>query len=57
MVKDIYLYTTLENWLREEPDATLKGYVQKHSDYLLEIKDEKGFIQLVNLSKLFAVVY
>lgn len=56
-MKDIFLYSTLDSWLREEPDATLKGYVQRHSDYLLEVKDEKGFIQLINLSKLFAVVY
>ncbi len=56
-MKDIYLYASIESWLREEPDATVKGYVQRHSDYLLEVKDEKGFVQLINLAKLFAVVY
>ncbi|MDA8235155.1 MAG: hypothetical protein M0Z31_10215 [Clostridia bacterium] len=56
-MKDIYIYESIDSWLKEEPEATLKGYVQRHTDLLLEIRDDKGFTQFINLSKLFAVVY
>ncbi len=56
-MKDIYIYASLQSWLGEEPEATIKGTVLKHSDFVLQVKDEKGFVQYLNLSKLFAVVY
>lgn len=56
-MKDIYIYETIQSWLSEQPEATLKGYVQKHTDHVLEIRDEKGYTQYLNVAKIFAVVY
>jgi hypothetical protein len=56
-MKDIYLYTNIGSWLDEKPDAEVKGIVRERTDHLIVIEDEEGFTQVINLDKLFCVVY
>lgn len=56
-MKDIYIYATLDSWLREEPDASLRGDVLRRTEFIMEIRDEQGYTQYINLQKLFAVVF
>ncbi len=56
-IKDIYIYTHFESWLDETPDATLKGSVSLKNNNIIEIIDEQGLTQIINMEKLFAVVY
>jgi hypothetical protein len=56
-MKDIFLYSTLDSWVEESPDATIRGIVHSKNSNFIEISDEKGYTQIINLDKLFAVVY
>ncbi|MCX7920594.1 MAG: hypothetical protein N3B21_01010 [Clostridia bacterium] len=55
--KDIYIYTSFNSWLKEEPDATIRGSVSNKYDSYIEILDESGLTQIINIEKVFAVVY
>ena len=56
-MKEIYFYETMDNWINENPSTSIKGYiVSKHESYI-EISDENGYTQIININKLFAVVY
>jgi hypothetical protein len=57
LVKDIYFYINISSWLSETPDGVLKGAVISKTGNYLEILDENGYTQIINLEKLFAVVY
>ncbi len=57
MYKDIFLYATLSAWLQENPDGSVKGTVMSKNGSIIEILDENGLTQLINLDKLYAVVY
>lgn len=56
-VKDIYIYTTIDAWLREEPDTVIKGSVNSKGNNWIEIIDENDLHQIINIEKLFAIVY
>lgn len=56
-MKDIYLYVSLSSWQNEQPDAVVKGEVISRNNSLIEIKDESGFTQIINLDRLFVIVY
>jgi hypothetical protein len=56
-MKEIFIYSTLEAWMNDRPDTTLNGKVKNINNQLLEISDENGFTQIINLEKLFAIVY
>lgn len=56
-VKDIYIYSTLEAWLREEPDTVIRGSVNSKGNNWIEIVDENNLYQIINLDRLFAIVY
>lgn len=56
-IKEIYIYSTIEAWLSDTPDTILKGSINSRNATILEIQDESGLTQLINMEKLFAVVY
>jgi hypothetical protein len=56
-MKNIYMYLTFNSWISETPDAEIRGNVVKVSSNIIEITDEQGYTQIINLDNLFAVVY
>lgn len=56
-MKDINIYADINSWLDESPTAVIRGYVSSKNDTFVEIVDENGYTQLLNMTKLFAVVY
>ena len=56
-MKDIYIYTNFNSWVDSEPEAVIKGTVTSKTEHLIEIIDEDGLTQIINLDRLFAVVY
>jgi hypothetical protein len=56
-MKDIYFYETIDDWNNERPTTSVKGRVVSKTESYIEIYDENGFTQLININKLFAVVY
>jgi len=56
-MKDIYFYETMEAWIGEKPSTSVKGYVVSKNQNYIELSDENGFTQIININKLFAVVY
>jgi hypothetical protein len=57
MSKEINIYLTFDSWMDEKPDAVIRGIVKFKGDSHVEIQDENGFTQIMNLNKLFAIVY
>lgn len=57
ITKDIYIYIDAQGWIEDKPSTVLKGTVASRSDGYIEILDENGYTQILNLAKLFAVVY
>ncbi len=57
IAKDINIYLDAQSWLDESPDVVLKGTVNYRGEGYIEIQDEKGYTQILNLTRLFAVVY
>ncbi|KNY26090.1 hypothetical protein [Pseudobacteroides cellulosolvens] len=57
MFKEINIYITFDSWMKEEPDAVIKGAIKFKGESHLEIQDENGYTQIINLNKLYAVVY
>lgn len=56
-MRDINIYTSFESWVDEAPDTVLKGNVFNKGNGYIEIVDENGLTQILNINKLFAVVY
>ena len=56
-MKDIYLYGSMDSWLDEKPDAILKGIVTDKKEAVVTIQDENGYTQIININRLFAIVY
>lgn len=56
-VRDIYFYVSIQSWSKEEPDATIRGNVSAKGENWIEIVDESNLHQIINLDRLFAVVY
>jgi len=56
-MKDIFFYETMDAWIKENPTTSIKGYVLSKNQCYIEISDENGFIQIININKIFAVVY
>ena len=56
-MKEIFIYTNFSSWLEEKPDAVIKGTVTRNYEGYIEVRDENGLTQLINMEKLFAVVY
>lgn len=57
MVKDINIYLTFESWMNETPDTVIKGSVNFKGSNHIEILDENNYTQIINLNKIFAIVY
>lgn len=56
-MKDIYFYENLEAWINENPSTSIKGYIVSKNQNYIEISDENGLTQIININKLFALVY
>jgi len=56
-LKDIYIYITPENWNKDKPEVTIFGNVISNNENYVEIKDDKGYTQIINIQKVFAIVY
>jgi hypothetical protein len=56
-MKDIYLYSTIDSWISEAPDATVRGIVNNKTTHFIEIVDENGYTQIINLDRVFAIVF
>lgn len=56
-MRDIYIYSCLQFWMDETPDTTIHGRIVNRGESFIEIEDDHGYTQLINLEKLFAVVY
>ncbi|SEV87166.1 hypothetical protein [[Clostridium] fimetarium] len=56
-MKDIYIYITPENWNKDKPEVTIFGNVISNNENYVEIKDDKGYTQIINIQKVFAIVY
>lgn len=56
-MKDIYIYITPENWNKDKPEVTIFGNIISKGENYVEIKDDKGYTQIINLQKVFAIVY
>lgn len=56
-MRDIYIYATIHSWLTEKPEGNFKGNVTSKGNGYIEIMDEHGYTQIINLSQVFAVVY
>jgi hypothetical protein len=56
-MREIFLYSTINSWVDETPDATIRGVVNIKTDSYIEFTDENGYTQIINLDRLFAVVY
>ena len=57
ILKNIYFYSTIKAWIDETPDVTIVGTVTSKTSNYIEISDENGYTQIINLDKIFAVVY
>lgn len=57
MNREINIYATIDAWLKEDPDAVINGEVKGRGDGWVEIADENGFTQIINIHELFAIVY
>jgi hypothetical protein len=57
MPKEINIYVSFESWNREMPDSVIRGSVVEKSDGYIVVADENGYTQIINLNKLYAVVY
>ena len=55
--KQINFYFSVDSWLEENPDTSITGVVVSKGDGYIEIQDNDGYTQIINISKLFAVVY
>ncbi len=55
--RDIYIYGSMQSWLDEAPDAVLRGTVSNIGPTMIEVVDENNLHQLINIERLFAVVY
>jgi hypothetical protein len=56
-MKDIYFYETMDSWINENPTTSIRGNVLSKNQNYIEISDENGFTQIININKIFAVVY
>ncbi|MCX7746755.1 MAG: hypothetical protein N2645_07680 [Clostridia bacterium] len=56
-MKDIYIYASIQTWISETPDAVVKGFINSKNQNYIEITDDHGYTQILNLDKVFAVVY
>jgi hypothetical protein len=56
-LKNIYIYLTAENWNNDKPEVVILGSVVSQHESYIEIRDEKGYMQIINIQKVFAVVY
>lgn len=57
MKKEINIYKDFMSWMNEAPDAVITGSVESKNSQFIEIIDENGYTQIINLDKLFAIVY
>lgn len=56
-MREIFIYMSIKSWLAEKPEGSLKGNVSSKGNGFIEIMDEHGYTQIINLSQVFAVVY
>jgi len=56
-MKEINIYECFDSWLSETPDAVIKGKVKRNDGICIEILDENNYTQLINLQKIYAIVY
>lgn len=54
---DINIYITFESWYKERPDATISGTIMNQKDNIIEIVDNEGFTQIINIDKCFAITH
>lgn len=56
-MRQIYIYLKFESWMNEKPDAEFKGRVVKHDGKIVEISDDQGYTQLINMDNIFSIVW
>jgi hypothetical protein len=56
-MKEIYFFSTLKSWLEDKADTSIRGMVISKDKNYIEIQDENGYTQLINISMLYAIVY
>lgn len=56
-MRDINIYLSFDSWMDETPDAVIRGTVISRGEGFMEIHDVNGLTQVLNLNKLYAVVY
>lgn len=54
---EIFFYETMEEWVNDNPSTSIKGYVVSKNQNYIEISDENGFTQIININKLYSIVY
>jgi hypothetical protein len=54
---EILVYTNIGSWNNEKPDASLTGQIALKTDKFVEIVDDGGYRQIIELDKVFAIVY
>ncbi|MCE1246025.1 MAG: hypothetical protein LWY06_05225 [Firmicutes bacterium] len=54
---EIFIYSNIGSWNNEKPDASITGRIARKTDKFIEIQDDGGYIQMIELDKVFAVVY
>jgi len=56
-MREIFIYTSADQWDKDEPFSSVKGDVVNKSEKYIEIIDENGYTQIINMDKVFAIVY
>lgn len=56
-MSEINIYISFESWYKEMPDATINGTVINQKDNIIEIADNEGFTQIINVDRCFAITY
>ena len=56
-MNEIAIYSDIRLWLVDEPDTVIKGEIVSRREGIIEIYDELGFTQIININKIYAVVF
>ncbi|MGE5474551.1 MAG: hypothetical protein ACM3UU_10055 [Ignavibacteriales bacterium] len=56
-MREIFIYTSPDQWDKDEPFSSVKGDVINKTEKYIEIIDENGYTQIINIDKVFAIVY
>lgn len=56
-MSEINIFITFESWYKERPDATISGTISNRRDKIIEILDNEGYTQIINIDRCFAITY